>query len=135
MVNLNDLLCNGSITIELDENGNLVGNALIKLKDGYLPIPISSKNLSFITLKENVMNKLKSGNKIYIVDGNVYLGYPVISGAYGEERKFVTEAECRSLNFFGMLEELECTISRGKKKTKELVKLGEYYREFNNKDN
>ena len=133
MLNIDDLLYLGSVTIYLDKDNKLKGTALLELEKGYIPILLSSEELSNIELKKNIINKLKEGNKIYIINGKMYLGRPSTKGPYGEEKIFVTEADVELLSFFGMLEELEYKISRQNGKRKELVKIGEYYKEKINK--
>ncbi len=130
MLNIHDLLYLGSVTIYLDKDNNLKGTALVELEKGYIPIPLSNKELNNIEINENIINKLKEGNKIYIINGTMYLGRQSLKGPYGEEKTFVSEADVESLSFLGMLEELEYKLSRREGKYKELVKIGEYYREI-----
>lgn len=130
MLNIHDLLYLGSVTIYLDKDNNLRGTALVELENGYIPISLSDKELNNIEISENIINKLKEGNKIYIINGTMYLGHKVIKGPYGEEKTFVSEANVESLSLFGMLEELEYKLSRREGKYKELVKIGEYYRKI-----
>ena len=131
MVDIQDLLYWGSVTISLNEEGNLVGIALIELENGYIPLPLSSEELRFIELQEGIMNKLRDGNMLYMIGGNVYLGKPQISGPYGEEKNFISEVDVESLNLTGALQNLEYKYENhlGKKKT--LVKIGEFYKPSN----
>lgn len=128
MVELNDLLYWGSIAISLDKEDNLVGSALVELDKGYIPISLSSDDLSVIELQEGVMAKLREGNVLYMIGRNIYLGKPQTRGAYGDEKIFVSEVDVESLTFLGMLQNLEYRIGRNLGKKKTLIKIGEFYR-------
>ena len=46
MVDIQDLLYWGSVTISLDKDGNLVGSALVELENGYFPLTLSDEDLN-----------------------------------------------------------------------------------------
>ena len=129
MIDINDLLYWGSVTISMNEEGQLVGNAMIELEKGYIPLELSSDNLSFLEFQPVIMQKLKEGNQLYMVAGNIYLGRPLNEGPYGENKTFVTEADAESLTILGLIKNLEYQVENNLGKKKKLVKFGELYRE------
>ena len=131
MVDLQDIMYWGSVTIRLDNNGNLVGTALVKLNDGSFPIELTREDLLFVESYSNIMNSLRNGNVIYITAGSIYLGRPVARGAYGEEKLFISEVDDESLIFIELFKNLDYKVSHHLGRKKELVKLGDYY--LNNK--
>ena len=127
MVNLDDLLYNGSIMIYMDKEGNIVGTALMRNKNGYIPFVLSSEKLEFIYMYKNIINKLKNGNKIYSIDGKMYIGYQEYRGCYAEEKVFVSFADANSLSFISLLEVINNKLSKNSVKRLELLKIGEFY--------
>ena len=133
MVDIDDLLFKGSIIIRSDKDNNIVGISLIKLDRGCCPIELSNNDLAFIHKYKLIMNKLNNGNKIYIYNGNMYLGYNEFVGPYAEEEIFNSFYDSSSLYFYSMLNILEYKLVNNKVKKKILVRVGDYYTLSNNK--
>ena len=134
MVNLDNLLYDGSIMIYMDKEGNVVGTALIRDKNGYIPFVLSSEELRFVYEYKNIVSKLKNGNRIYSIDGNMYIGYPESREPYAEEKLFVSFADANSLSLVEMLINIENKLSKNNVKRLELLKIGEFYKNIRNKD-
>ena len=131
MVDIQKLLYMGSVTIFMNKDGKLIGNALIQLEDGYVPIKISENDLSFIYSQVHVMNKLKDGYVLYMVGGAIYLGLPKKVNAYGEDEIFLSSFDSQCIYFCGLVENLEYKTKNDDKNEKMLVKIGEFYKPLN----
>ena len=133
MIDLESLLYGCSTTICMDKEGNLVGCALFRIPDGVVPVEISSDRLEFLNHYKIIINKLKNGNKLYCANGKMYIGYNEYVGPYNEDEKFISFSDTNRLGFFEMLDELENNLSKNKVRRLELVKIGDFYMNFDNK--
>ena len=127
VVKLNNYLYNSSITISLDDEGKLVGFLLIQEDNGYKPIILSDDKLQFIKKYNNVMNKLNN-NVIYINDGYIYLGNSYREGPYGEKEIFLSNVDATSIDFEGLIQNLEYKIDRNIYNNKKLLKISEFFK-------
>ena len=125
MVDIQELLYVGSVTISMNEDGKLIGSTLIEMENGYFPLSLKDEQLKFLKLHNGIMSKLRAGNCLYIIDGHFYMGKSVNVGPYGEDSFFLSDNDVEDSNFF----ELEKQINEGIVKKKRLVKTGEFYRE------
>ena len=132
MLGIDDVLYKGSIIISLDKDNNIVGFALIELTNGVYPVELASEGLALIKNCELIMDKLKEGNKIYIYRGNMYLGLFEFDGPYAEKEIFNSFYDSSSLYFYSMLNILQYKLANKKVKKKVLVRVGDYYENFNN---
>ena len=119
MVKLNNYLYNSSITISLDDEGKLVGFLLIQEDNGYKPIILSDDKLQFIK---------KYNNVIYINDGYIYLGNSYREGPYGEKEIFLSNVDATSIDFEGLIQNLEYKIDRNIYNNKKLLKISEFFK-------
>ncbi len=133
MVNLDNLLFNGSIMIYMDKEGNVVGTALLKKRRGYVPVTIDSFHLGFIRNFKKVINRLENGDKLYCYKGEMFIGSYERRGPYGEDDVFVSIANTNGFSIIDMLFNLENKLSNNNVKSLELVRIGEFYK-MSNKD-
>ncbi len=124
MVEIEDLLFWGAVFVSLDNEGELIGRALIQLDNGNISFDLFSDDLCFICLQKGIMHKLHDGNVLYMINGNSYLGMVLD----GEDEKFISEFDSESLTLSGMLQNLEYKVGRGLGKRKKLLKRGNFYR-------
>lgn len=130
MVDVNDLLFWGSITIFLNDEEELEGYSLIRVDGNYIPVSLSSEDLSFIHLSDNIIGKLKEGNVLYMLAGTIYLGCFGREGAYAENEIFVSLADAESLTVSGLIQNLEYRLEHQVCKKRKLDKIGEFYKEM-----
>ena len=122
MVDLRDLLYFGSVMISLNEDGELIGRAMIELENGYIPLTLSSIDLNFIELEEDIKVKLQEGYILYMIAGQIYLGKPLND----VDKSVVWENDIEFLSTFHSFQNLEYQqeINIGKKRTK--VRIGNF---------
>ena len=124
---INSIMYNGSITISCNEDGNLVGYALINTNNGYIPMEIPASIINNVNLNKYVLNKLYEGNKIYIYKGKAYLGKNFTEGPYCEKKVFISSYDVESLSYSELMINLNNNIKNNVYRKKRLVKIGEYY--------
>ncbi len=103
---------------------------LIENPNGINPIIRESTNY-FISLP-CLQEKLKLGKKIYMYNGNGYLGEFHTEGPYGEEKVFLSEYDSHNYDDEELLIDLDKTIKKGEIKSKKLIKIGNFYETSNN---
>ena len=133
MVNLDDLLINGSIIVSMDKEGKLIGSALLRMSNGFVPIEIAGEALELVNSYEKIINKLKNGNKLYCANGKMYIGYHEYRGPYADEEVFVSFSDVNNTSFDEMLCELDNKLSKSNVRRIELVRDGAFYEKISNK--
>ena len=134
MVNLDNLLFGGSITIFMNDEKEIVGNALYRMRsDGVVPIDISSEKLEFINNYKGIISSLRNGNKLYCANGRMYIGYNEYRGPYAEEDIFISFSDVGSMSFVEMVNQIENKLSRNDVRRLKLTRIGDFYTQMSNK--
>ena len=123
--NLGEFPLSGSIFVHYQDG--LRGVALVSVDGGIVPLELSSDELSFISSRPLLMEKLKQGKQLYLRYFSGYLGEEKTRGAYCEEQIFAVEYESSQFSPFELVHLLDKNVQQGKRVEKELIKIGNHY--------
>ena len=112
--------------INYDEKVGFNITILLRNENGIVPFVIEKTN--FINYYPNLAKKLIDGKVLYVNYDYGYVGDFQSKGPYCEQEVFMSEYEANNIDFNELIINLNQNIKNGKKMSRELVKIGDYYK-------
>ena len=127
MVEVNDLLYQGSIVIFMTSDKMIHGSVLVDIGNNYITLSLTDDDLSIVKMEKGIVEKLREGYVVYICSGNAYLGSFYNDSSCEEEKIFISDVDVSSIDYVSIMKNLEYKINNNLVRRKKLVKIGEFY--------